>query len=724
MLLPRGLPCLLLAAALAAPAGAATFTVDSSVDAQDALFGNGICATAAGQCTLRAALQEATTNAAASDEIQIGVRTIRLSPALGPLSASGNASGTMSILGAGARETVIIGASPGRVFSIGGPGTVTIADLTIRGGRTSGNGGGIELLGGSLTCTRCFILDNRASFGGGVHANDGTTLVLDQSVVAGNRTTTGGGGGLRVGGAATLTDTLVTQNRALASGGGISSLPGSNVSLTRSTVSLNLATAGAGIAAGDDMSVANSTITGNVASIEGGGLAGGTNVTVELDRVTLVENQAQAVGGAIAMSGGTVVTLSNSIVANNTAPACDGDVTSQDYNLIETPGVFCSIGGNTTNNITGQDPNLLPLGSYGGPTPTHEMSNATSPALDAADPASCSGTDQRGFPRPQGAACDIGATEMGGLIAVQLELDTAGNQVLETDEVVVVEPFLKNIRALNFHLVNAGLGPLSGPPTGGQFDYLVPDGAGSYGAMPSGGVRSCDNVPNCYSVHVDSAVAQPVRPLRHWDVIAPEELTSNPLVTDWRIHVGESFPDVPRSDLDHYRSTEAILHHGVTNGCSDTAFCPTDAVSRREISFLLLRARHGEFFAPADCAAGSELFADVPATDPACPWIEQLVSDGLASGCDATHFCPDQPVTRARAARLLLASKGESPTVCFENFDDVSAQDCPWLEEIVFDDIALPCATSPDRFCPTQPLTRRMLAGWLARGFGLDVWSF
>src|SRR5438874_2257693 len=41
------------------PADAATFTVDSTADAEDANPGDGVCATAAGACTLRAAIQEA-----------------------------------------------------------------------------------------------------------------------------------------------------------------------------------------------------------------------------------------------------------------------------------------------------------------------------------------------------------------------------------------------------------------------------------------------------------------------------------------------------------------------------------------------------------------------------------------------------------------------------------------------------------------------------------------
>ncbi|MBM4425155.1 MAG: CSLREA domain-containing protein [Chloroflexi bacterium] len=66
-----GLSLIVVAAALTAapaqPARAASFIVNSTADAVDVAPGNGVCETAtAGQCTLRAAIQEA--NALAGDD--------------------------------------------------------------------------------------------------------------------------------------------------------------------------------------------------------------------------------------------------------------------------------------------------------------------------------------------------------------------------------------------------------------------------------------------------------------------------------------------------------------------------------------------------------------------------------------------------------------------------------------------------------------------------------
>jgi hypothetical protein len=65
--------------AAASPATGATFAVDSPADQIDAALGNGLCATAAGPCTLRAAVMEA--NALPGpDVVTLPAGTFRLPP--------------------------------------------------------------------------------------------------------------------------------------------------------------------------------------------------------------------------------------------------------------------------------------------------------------------------------------------------------------------------------------------------------------------------------------------------------------------------------------------------------------------------------------------------------------------------------------------------------------------------------------------------------------------
>ena len=63
-----------------------------------------------------------------------------------------------------------------------------------------------------------------------------------------------------------------------------------------------------------------------------------------------------------------------------------------------------------------------------------------------------------------------------------------------------------------------------------------------------------------------------------------------------------------------------------------------------------------EAFTPGVCAAGGEMSADVPATDPFCRWIEQFARDGMATGCGGGNFCPDNPVSRKQLAVALEKS--------------------------------------------------------------------
>lgn len=53
---------------------------------------------------------------------------------------------------------------------------------------------------------------------------------------------------------------------------------------------------------------------------------------------------------------------------------------------------------------------LAPLADNGGPTPTFALLPG-SVAIDSAEPTGCTGSDQRGTPRPQGSGCDRGAVE-------------------------------------------------------------------------------------------------------------------------------------------------------------------------------------------------------------------------------------------------------------------------------------------------------------------------
>src|SRR6266536_872811 len=61
---------------------------------------------------------------------------------------------------------------------------------------------------------------------------------------------------------------------------------------------------------------------------------------------------------------------------------------------------------------------------------------------------------------------------------------------------------------------------------------------------------------------------------------------------------------------------------------------------------------------PPACVAGAEMFNDVPASSPFCPFIEELSRLGITGGCAPGLFCPSASVTRQQMAVFLVKSIG------------------------------------------------------------------
>ena len=289
----------------------------------------------------------------------------------------------------------------------------------------NGSGGGIyrQNTNAPMTITNTLITGNRATHhGGGIFDSEGTGLNIIGSTISNNTANTDGG----------------TSNFNGGHGGGIflrRESTGSVATITNSTISGNnvlglgecCAGSGGGIYTSNPINITNSTVSGNTATGSGGGIA--FNTLTNINRVHNITNSTIANntvttggsgGGLHRLDNGTFTTvnLQNSIFANNTgsfAPDINGIYNSNGFNLIETL-TGATIGGTTTGNITGQDPNLAPLSFNGGATRTHALL-VGSPAIDTGDTTTFPATDQRGITRPQdgdgagGARSDIGSYE-------------------------------------------------------------------------------------------------------------------------------------------------------------------------------------------------------------------------------------------------------------------------------------------------------------------------
>jgi hypothetical protein len=317
-------------------------------------------------------------------------------------------------------------------------------------------GGGMYNAGTLSVLNRSGVLNNvaRGVFpdvgrGGGIHNFfDGTlpaVLNMADSSVSRNETV--------------LEDRDGTILRGVGYGGGIYNDSGSAF-VERSTVSHNFgggnipgccALSGAGILntahqIGDGspssrLFLRNSTVTGNHTpdgSVVGGNGAGISNVggVLQMSNSTVAGNSAfrgpETTGGDFSINSGRgggifdgPVAVKNSILANNAGGNCieidldnpRGLTKSGGHNLSD--DATCADLFTQTGDLNSTPAGLDPAGlkNNGGPTETIALL-ATSPAVNAIPVSSCTDfnglptkTDQRGVPRPQGPACDIGAYE-------------------------------------------------------------------------------------------------------------------------------------------------------------------------------------------------------------------------------------------------------------------------------------------------------------------------
>jgi len=308
-------------------------------------------------------------------------------------SGIGTIADNITIAGAGARRT--------RVNAAAGPLTVAAgADVTIS---------GITLTAATGITTAPIVTDN------GILTLTRDTITGDQlntGILI--RVTTGAGSSLALNGT-TVSDNFGTDGGAIeALGSAIGPL---QVSLVNSTLSGNTAEfVGGGLFVMDltsppaVVSLVNSTISGN--SVLAGGLAGGI------------------------ITRGATISLSNTIVAGNTAPGSSSTV--QDciaqgggfadgaggHNLIGDIGGCTGLTAGVNGDKTGA-PVLGALASNGGQTNTLALL-AGSPAIAAGNATTCarppvSNADQRGSARhaTTRGSCDIGAYDTGGATAAK-----------------------------------------------------------------------------------------------------------------------------------------------------------------------------------------------------------------------------------------------------------------------------------------------------------------
>jgi CSLREA domain-containing protein len=345
--------------------------VNGSSDTVDVNPGNGLCAGPSGFCNLRAAVMEANaTN---------GVHTITLPAGYTFTLKDGNVGDDDEVSGdLDVAAAVTINANGAVLIRSGGPGSI----------ETYGTQP-VSIVGLNGRAYLSTITNRHADLRltddvlGGLW--NGGTVTMARGEISGAVSNFG---------RMTLTDASVLGSQTIDSRG--------PVSITRSFVEGGISERGAG----NTLTIVSSTVKGGV----------GTN---EEASGTITDS---TVGGRLGRTAPAALQATSSVLI----AGCDTAIESGGWNVAA--GTACGLG--AAGDLQGVDVRMGPLDDYGGPTKTY-LPLEGSPAIDGGKPG-CSGTDQRGQPRPRDgdgdgvAQCDRGSVETGPPAPLSIVVNSTG----------------------------------------------------------------------------------------------------------------------------------------------------------------------------------------------------------------------------------------------------------------------------------------------------------
>ena len=311
---------------------------------------------------------------------------------------------------------------PDRVFDINSESISTWRNVTVTGGRTNDDGGGLESEADHTTLENATFTGNFAcSDSGGVHLEDGGLTLVNSTLSNNTARDEGGASEIEGGGAG--------DNRLTA---------------VNSTISGNSSFNDGALNPDEGGSLVYVTLVGNTNLLDkptcAGSLAADEDAASDEEPGPSVKDADEPANLFSFLDEGETISFFGTVIALPTdGPNCaiESDPvspippTSSGYNFSDdaTCGFTNTAAGDRE---TAGDPGLGALASNGGPTQTR-LPAATSPLLNFIPLASCQAdgaagvtTDQRGISRPQGPGCEIGSVEVEVAAAVEIVIRFTG----------------------------------------------------------------------------------------------------------------------------------------------------------------------------------------------------------------------------------------------------------------------------------------------------------
>jgi hypothetical protein len=332
-----------------------------------------------------------------------GITTVSITNAV-PLTLTEAGQANVTTIDGGGVVTLQRSVTAGAVLTVGQRAFTALSGLTITGGTASGL---VVLNFANASLDHVTVRGNSTTGGGGGIDNVLGTVQLTSSTVSGN-TAGGDGGGISSGGALILGNSTIANNSAGGAGGGVAA-----VAVPVLTPPIDPATPLRLFLA------FNSTISGNTANTGGGILVSNnkttlTNVTVTNNRAVSVQTSPGAGGGVyIVLNDASVGSVPVVIVANTIVSGNFRGSTGTTADDLGGPG---KLSAGSAANFIGGNAKLVPTAAGGGltvyvPQPGSPVIDAGSNALAVDQNGNPLPTDQIGQPRISGPAVDIGAIE-------------------------------------------------------------------------------------------------------------------------------------------------------------------------------------------------------------------------------------------------------------------------------------------------------------------------
>ena len=176
------------------------------------------------------------------------------------------------------------------------------------------------------------------------------------------------------------------------------------------------------------------------------------------------------------------------------------------------------------------------------------------------------------------------------------------------------------------------------------------------------------------------------------------------------------FLDVQPTDY-YFNAVNLLAQHGITAGCGNNNFCPTQTVTRYQMAIFIVRAIIGS---DNFTASTTPYFTDVPAAAPGFKWIQKLYELGITAGCGSGNYCPNDNVTRDQMAVFIIRARyGAQAAFTYPTtptFADVPSTETyfKWIQRLAQDGITAGCGNG--QYCPNSPVIRGDMAIFLMRG--------